>query len=368
MQSNYIAWKGYFDLIAAVDEFILYDDMQYTRRDWRNRNHIKTPQGVQWLSVPVRVKGKYHQTIRETEIDGCEWADNHWKNLVRSYRAAACFDELAALLEPYYYRSYAMLSVLNRDLIECVCGYLGITTKISNSWDYILVEGKSKRLASLCMQAGGTEYVSGPSARHYLDEPLFAEHGLKVTWFDYSGYPEYPQLWGGVRPRGDDPRSAVQLRQGRPALHETHSAMKLSVLATLYRSAPCLEKVDSRAGAAARQRVGEIYEIVLVNDGSPEHSLDLAVRLAEAVPHLAVVDLSRNFGHHKAMMTSLKHAIGERVFPDQQQTRRGTRVAARFFVAVMATEKADVDYGRKESRKGGWFERWSGEVYYAVFN
>lgn len=81
VQSNYIPWKGYFDMIAAVDEFILYDDMQYTRRDWRNRNQIKTPQGVQWLTVPVKVKGKYHQTIRETEIDGTEWAESNEKLL-----------------------------------------------------------------------------------------------------------------------------------------------------------------------------------------------------------------------------------------------------------------------------------------------
>ena len=81
LQSNYIPWKGYFDMIAAVDEFILYDDMQYTRRDWRNRNQIKTPNGLQWLTVPVRVKGKYFQAIRETEIEGTDWAHSHWKSL-----------------------------------------------------------------------------------------------------------------------------------------------------------------------------------------------------------------------------------------------------------------------------------------------
>ena len=83
VQSNYIPWKGYFDMIAAVDEFILYDDMQYTRRDWRNRNKIKTPNGVQWLTVPVKVKGNYHQIIRETEIDGVNWSEKHWKTIAR---------------------------------------------------------------------------------------------------------------------------------------------------------------------------------------------------------------------------------------------------------------------------------------------
>jgi hypothetical protein len=137
VQSNYIPWKGYFDLIASVDEFIVYDDMQYTRRDWRNRNLIKTPQGLQWLTVPVKVKGKYHQTIRETEIDGTEWAQVHWKAFCQNYRRAPYFEEIAALCEPLYLqRQYTHLSALNRAFIETICGYLGIGTKISNSWDY----------------------------------------------------------------------------------------------------------------------------------------------------------------------------------------------------------------------------------------
>ena len=197
VQSNYIPWKGYFDIIAAVDEFILYDDMQYTRRDWRNRNQIKTPQGVQWLTVPVLVKGKYHQKIRETEIDGVEWAAAHWKALSQNYRRAAHFDEIALWLEPIYTaESFTHLSALNRRLIEAVCAYLGIGTVISNSWDYALHEGKTERLADLCAQAGGSEYVSGPAAKGYLDEKVFADRGIGVTWFDYNGYPEYPQLWG----------------------------------------------------------------------------------------------------------------------------------------------------------------------------
>lgn len=197
LQSNYIPWKGYFDMIAAVDEFIFYDDMQYTRRDWRNRNQIKTPQGVQWLTVPVRVKGKYEQTIRETEIDGNDWASAHWKTLAQNYRRAPHFDEIAAIFEPIYMqKKYTHLSVLNRELIEAVCNYLGITTKISNSWDYTLGDGKTERLVDLCVQAGGTEYISGPSAKDYIEEKLFAERGIELGWFSYEGYPEYPQQWG----------------------------------------------------------------------------------------------------------------------------------------------------------------------------
>jgi hypothetical protein len=197
LQSNYIPWKGYFDMIAAVDEFILYDDMQYTRRDWRNRNQIKTPQGVQWLTVPVQVKGKYHQTIRETLLDGSAWAQDHWKSLSQNYRRAAYFDEIAALIEPIYRECrHTHLSTLNRELIETVCAYLGITTKISNSSDYRLADGKSERLADWCVQAGGSEYISGPAAKDYIEEQVFADRGIKLSWFDYTGYPEYPQLWG----------------------------------------------------------------------------------------------------------------------------------------------------------------------------
>lgn len=197
VQSNYIPWKGYFDLIAAVDEFILYDDMQYTRRDWRNRNQIKTPQGVQWLTVPVLVKGKYHQKIRETEIDGAGWVAGHWKALAQNYRRAPCFGEIASWLEPLYLgESYSYISQLNRRFIEAICQYLGIATAITNSWDYRLEDGKTERLASLCVQARANEYISGPAAKDYVNEQVFTDLDIRVTWFDYVGYPDYPQLWG----------------------------------------------------------------------------------------------------------------------------------------------------------------------------
>jgi WbqC-like protein len=197
VQSNYIPWKGYFDMIAAVDEFILYDDMQYTRRDWRNRNKIKTPQGTQWLTVPVRVKGKYHQTIRDTEIAGVDWARDHWKAFIQNYGRAPNFRSVAAIFEPLYLESrHTHLSALNRELIESVCRYLGFTTKISNSWDYALIDGRTERLADLCAQAGCTKYISGPAARDYIDENVFVDRGIQLCWFNYDGYPEYPQLWG----------------------------------------------------------------------------------------------------------------------------------------------------------------------------
>jgi WbqC-like protein family len=196
VQSNYVPWKGYFDLIASVDEFVLFDDMQYTRRDWRNRNRIKTPSGLQWLTVPVQVKGRFEQPVRGTLIDGSAWGQHHWKALALNYGRAPAFEATAAWLEPFYRQIWTHLSVLNRALIEAVCARLSITTRLSNSWDYTLTGERSERLASICEQAHAGVYVSGPSARGYLDEAAFARRGMAVEWFDYAGYPEYPQGWG----------------------------------------------------------------------------------------------------------------------------------------------------------------------------
>lgn len=196
-QSNYIPWKGYFDMISYVDEFVLYDDMQYTKRDWRNRNKIKTSNGSHWLTIPVQVKGKYFQKIKDTEIDGQAWVRKHWGTIVQNYKKSPYFAEISALLEPLYLDcDFKTLSSCNRRFIEEICRYLSIDTKVTNSSDYELVQGRSEKLLSICLQAGATEYVSGPTAKDYLDEDIFRSAGIKVTWFDYSGYEEYEQLWG----------------------------------------------------------------------------------------------------------------------------------------------------------------------------
>jgi hypothetical protein len=194
LQSNYIPWKGYFDMVATVDEFILYDDMQFTKNDWRNRNQIKTSQGLHWLSIPV---GKsISRRIRDVTTDS-KWQATHWKTLVQNYNRAPHFREIAEFLEPLYTKSnFSHLSQANRAFIEAICGYLSIDTRISNSWDYSLKDGKTERLVDLCIQAGGTEYISGPAAKNYLEEKTFKDAGITLTWFDYQGYPEYPQLWG----------------------------------------------------------------------------------------------------------------------------------------------------------------------------
>jgi hypothetical protein len=178
-----------------VDEFILYDDMQFTKNDWRNRNLIKTPQGVQWLTVPVGQN--INRRIRDVRLPDSRWQSKHWKSLASNYRRAPHFAEMAEWLEPLYLsETYTHLSQMNRRFIEAVCDFLGIRTVIRCSSEYTLTQGKTERLADLCIQANGTEYISGPAAKAYIEGGVFADHGIGLTWFDYAGYPEYPQLWG----------------------------------------------------------------------------------------------------------------------------------------------------------------------------
>lgn len=196
VQSNYIPWKGYFDLIARADEFVLYDDVQYTRRDWRNRNRVKSRDGIRWLTIPVGVKGRYDQRIRDVVVSDSGWADMHWRILTQDYARAACFREVAPLLEQLYDAAARIqhLSGINEMFIRGVCDFLGIRTPLRQSSEFALADGRSERLLDLCRQLHATTYVSGPSARRYLDEDLFRLAGVHVEWMDYAGYPEYPQL------------------------------------------------------------------------------------------------------------------------------------------------------------------------------
>ena len=143
--------------------------------------------------------------------------------------------------------------------------------------------------------------------------------------------------------------------------------MKLSIVATLYRSEPYVNEFYERASLAAKELVGDAYEIILVNDGSPDNSLDLAIEYTKHDTHIVVVDLSRNFGHHQAMMTGLEYSRGERIFLLDSDLEEEPEWLKKFS-QIMSLDTVDVVYGRQETRKGGWFERWSGEVFYSMFN
>ncbi|MGD9787577.1 MAG: WbqC family protein [Sulfuricellaceae bacterium] len=198
LQSCYIPWKGFFDIIRQVDEFILYDEVQFTRRDWRNRNLIKTAEGLKWLTIPVINKGHYHAPIRDMLVADPTWAGQHWQSLLHAYRKAACFDEVAPFIEDLYRGcTETRLSEVNRRFIAALCGYLGIDTPLSWSWDYpVQSDDRTQRLVELCRAAGATRYLSGPSAKAYMDLERFHRAGIEVEYMDYSGYPVYRQLHG----------------------------------------------------------------------------------------------------------------------------------------------------------------------------
>jgi len=199
VQSNYIPWKGYFDMIAAVDEFILFDHAQYTKNDWRNRNRIKTPKGTEWITIPVVTAGRFGQRICDVEtVSPSEWAEKHWKTIEQHYRRAPFFAEYREQIQESYLGLHETnLSRINYLFIELVCDIIGIGTQLSCSMDYILEEGKTERLVSLCQTVGADHYFSGPSAHSYIVPELFSEAGITIEYMDYSDYPEYSQLYTG---------------------------------------------------------------------------------------------------------------------------------------------------------------------------
>jgi len=196
LQSNYIPWKGYFDLIHDSDLFIYYDEVQYTKNDWRNRNRIYTKNGLQWLSIPI-VASAVKLKISEVEITDPGWQQLHYKTLTMGYAAAPFFHQLKPLLEETYLQNeWKKLSVVNRFLIEKISGLIGIQTVFKDSKDFILEGNRIERLVNLLVQAGATTYISGPSAKNYLagSESLFSDHNIKLQYKNYDDYPPYHQL------------------------------------------------------------------------------------------------------------------------------------------------------------------------------
>ena len=195
LQSNYIPWKGYFDLMNQVDEFILYDDMQYTKNDWRNRNMIKSVNGTQWLSIPVKSKGKGLQKIAEAEIAKSNWGRKHWQTLIANYSKTPYFNEYREQFEDLYLDCDEIyLSQINYRFLTLINKILGIKTTLLWSSDFNLVGDKTERLVSLCQDTQANEYISGPAAKSYMNEEIFAEANIKINWMDYSDYPEYHQM------------------------------------------------------------------------------------------------------------------------------------------------------------------------------
>jgi hypothetical protein len=198
IQSCYVPWKGFFDLIGQCDEYVIFDSVQYVKRHWHNRNRIKTANGVEWLTIPVVSRGRFEQPIGEVKIEK-PWAEKHWRALELAYKRAPFFEQYAPAIKRWYELAdrKALLTDVNAIFLIGICETLGLKTKITRDTSYPARGVKTERLLEIVRAADADRYLSGPSARTYLDEQPFKAAGISVEWMDYQGYAEYPQLHGG---------------------------------------------------------------------------------------------------------------------------------------------------------------------------
>jgi hypothetical protein len=195
LQSNYIPWKGYFDLINDADLFIFYDEVQYTKNDWRNRNQICTKNGLQWLTIQI-YKDAVNGKISDVKLSP-KWQKQHFKSLYLGYKSAPQFKQLEELMNDYLLdKKWTSLKDLNHYLIKKISLNIGMKTIFEDSTKYLLEGNKVERLLNLLVQVGATEYISGPSGKNYLNdfEYLFEENNIKLTYKIYPHYKEYLQL------------------------------------------------------------------------------------------------------------------------------------------------------------------------------
>ena len=205
IQSNYIPWRGYFDLLAHADTVVLFDSVQSTKNDWRNRNMIKCHDGKAWLTIPVRHSNELR--IRDVKIATQGWHLKHLRTIRQSYARAPFAAELLPEIERWYTQAGHLdsLSAVNRIFLFNICHCLGIECRFVEVQDILADEDHdrlepSARLVEICRRIGTSAYLSGPAARNYLDAAQFDSAGIGVEWFDYDGYPEYPQLHGPFDP------------------------------------------------------------------------------------------------------------------------------------------------------------------------
>ena len=198
LQPSYIPWRGYFDQIRRADLFIFYDDVQYDKHGWRNRNQIKTAQGKQWLTIPVHSSGVTQGVpIKAVKIDQSKpWAKNHLKALTVSYSKAPCFKQYLPLLESFYERCDEFIADFTIETTMTLTRELGNShTRFMRSSELDGVDGeKTDRLIKILKRIGATHYISGPSAQDYIETEKFAAADIALEYMQYD-YPEYPQLY-----------------------------------------------------------------------------------------------------------------------------------------------------------------------------
>lgn len=224
LQSCYIPWRGYFDIIGLAEIFVIYDDVQYRKNHWHNRNIVKGANGLSWLTVPVSKASGSFQNIDTVEI-AQSFSRKHWKTIEQSYAKSYHFNKYAPYFESLYAQADNMrrISDVNFLFLESISRMLGFDTRFVWSSSLGMSGESSDRVLAICKALGATSYLSGPAAQSYLQVDKFADAGIDVEWMDYSGYPEYPQLHGAFEHQvsiidlilntGDQARSFMKSRQ-----------------------------------------------------------------------------------------------------------------------------------------------------------
>ena len=197
MQPTYLPWVGYFQLMSAVDIFIVLDNVQFSKRSWQQRNKIKTKNGLKWLTVPVISKGKRNQLIFEVEIDyNNKFPYNHISIIKENYHKAPHFDQFSEIIFNTLNKNHKYLSKLTIELISLIKDILQIKTTIKLSSEFKLPGTKDELLANLCHEVGASEYVSAPGSKVYLsDSKYFKTLDININYFDYNVI-NYNQLHG----------------------------------------------------------------------------------------------------------------------------------------------------------------------------
>lgn len=183
-------------MINMVDDFVLYDTVQYTKRDWRNRNKIKTKNGLQWLTIPVNTKNNYYQEIDNVQVSNNKWSQKHWNSIVINYSKTKFFKEYKDIFEDLYLNCKSTyLSEINYKFIITINNILNINTNIIQSSEFNLPSDRNKKLIHICKELNASTYLSGPAAKSYIDENLFKNENIEINWMNYDNYPEYNQLF-----------------------------------------------------------------------------------------------------------------------------------------------------------------------------
>ena len=201
LQPGYLPWLGFFEQLQRADIFVIYDDVQFDRRGWRNRNRIKGPDGELWLTVPVIQKGRFGQKVSEVEIDDKHpWQRKHIESLRRCYSRAPYFKRYFPLIADIIRKPSQKLVDLDISLIYLLAEMTGQPmSKFRRSSELGLTGGRTSRLLNICRALGADEYYTGAAARVYFDMKLFNNAGIKVEFQDYR-HPAYPQLFGDFIP------------------------------------------------------------------------------------------------------------------------------------------------------------------------